>query len=262
LFVNLMFPALILWGLCDKSLKRWQVVLSLVAALGMLFAVVATYSRAGTALSGMCVIAALFKANLAGRTTRVRLVSVLVFLLVLGGGIKAADSIRKRVATAPKSSEQAREEFNAAAGQMVKNNFWGVGLNNFSAVLTANPDYNRFLQVMKGEKQSGVCHHIYWLTTAELGYPGLAAFVFMQLNFLWLALSKARGRRLENMLLFGLGVGAAACHLSGFLEWAFRITPVTQVCIITSAAMLGFRMQLEREAAHGVSPALSRARAA
>ena len=240
LYVNLLIPALLIWALADKRLKIWESMLSLIGSLGLVFCVVATYSRAGMALAGLSLLIALAATNMRGINPRAIIVSGVVIVLMMVGAAKATDSILKRVASAPKSSEEAREEFNAAAHAMLANHNAGIGLNNFSYVLTTETAYNRFLKVMKNETQAGVCHHIYNLTAAELGYPGLMLFVLLILSFCWTAVIWAfKSKVFESKLLFGLFLGALALHLQGFLEWGFRITPVMQMFAMTSAVIIG-----------------------
>lgn len=250
LFVNLIIPVLLIWALADKHLKLWESILSLVGSLGMVFCVIATYSRAGIALAGLCLLIALAATNLRGLNPRSLAVSAVVVVLILVGAAKATDSIVKRVKTAPKSSEEAREEFNAAAHQMLADHHTGVGLNNFSYILTTRTSYNRFLKVMKDEGQAGVCHHIYNLTAAELGYPGLTMFLILIFSFVWTALRWSfLSREFESKLLFGFFLGALALHIQGLLEWGFRITPVMQMFVMTSAMIIGLSRIVMRKRA-------------
>lgn len=238
LYLNLVMPALILWGLCDRRLSSRQVLLSSGVALGMLFSVAATFSRAGTALAVMALAGALTFANLRFRSVRVTVASLLVLLLMVAGAVKAAGSFIERIKSAPESSAGAREEFNYAAKLMLQDRLFGVGVNNFSYVLTNTPKYNEHIVIMANEEEAGVAHHIYLLTAAETGIPGLLVFLTVILRFWWLAGRAGwRARSLEGMLLLGLCLGATTLHLSGFLEWAFRITPVSYMFVVTSAVI-------------------------
>ena len=160
----------------------------------------------------------------------------LILAIMAIGGLKAADSIMYRFQNAPKSSEEARVEFNHAAHIMADDHVLGVGLNNFSYVLTVESRYNSHIRVMENEEQAGVCHHIYWLTAAEMGYGGLGLFLVLIGRFLWRAGRGAlRNRSFEDVLLVGSMMGFCTLHASGFLEWAFRITPVMYQFAIASA---------------------------
>ena len=123
---------------------------------------------------------------------------------------------------------------------------FGVGLNNFSRVLSDDARYNRYLGVMKNEAEAGVCHHIYRLTAAELGYGGLAIFVVLLLRFAGIALRWSwSSRTLEAALLAGQLLGFVALHLSGFFEWAFRITPVAQAFTIHCALVVALAARVQ-----------------
>jgi hypothetical protein len=257
LYLNLFLPVLVVWALSDRTVRRPEAMAMLAGALGMLFAVVATYSRAGMALAALTMVGAIAIANLKGRTRRASVASAVLAVLVLGGAAKAGGSIMHRIETAPKASEEARSEFNAAADRMAADHLLGVGLNSFSHVLTRDGRYNRFIGVMKDEAEAGVCHHIYRLTAAELGYGGLLAFVAVLLRFLWIAVRWSwTSRALEATLLGAQVLGFTALHLSGFLEWAFRITPVSQMFVIQCglAVALAARVQAQARARRRVTP--------
>jgi O-antigen ligase len=133
----------------------------------------------------------------------------------------------------------ARDEFNIAADKMAHDNIFGVGLNNFSHVLTITPKYNEHIEVMKNEEQAGVAHHIYLLTAAEMGYAGLLVFLVIIARFVFIAFRFFRSSKsIEGSLAFGIGLGFCALHASGFLEWALRITPVTYMFTIICGVLV------------------------
>jgi O-antigen ligase len=68
-----------------------------------------------------------------------------------------------------------------------------------------------------------------------MGWPGLLLFLVITGRFLWLALRRGwRLRTLEGSLLACLGIGFVTLHLSGFLEWGFRITPIFYLFLVMS----------------------------
>ena len=226
-YLNPIIPVLLIWALVEPRLGQLRRTLTLVAAFALLFAVQSTFSRAGLALAALGVLGALGVANLRAPSQRTAAVTAVVLLGMLLASLKTAPRIIERFLNAPPSSEAARDEFNHAASMMTSDHTFGVGLNQFSHVLTVSPRYNEHITVMANEEQAGVCHHIYWLTAAELGVPGLALFLLVIARFwrpafwgFW------RGRTLEAMLLGGFAMGHLALHVAGLLEWAFRITPV------------------------------------
>ncbi len=241
LFINLFLPALVLWGLCDSKLKGWQASLSVIASLGLIVASQSTFSRLGLMLSLGCFLLALVAGNIRARSRRVTIATVCAIVLVVIGGALAAKSIMDRVKNAPESSEEARLEFNMAAKKMAEDHPFGVGVNNFSRVLTADQRYNQYLSVMEDEEQAGVCHHIYNLTAAELGKGGLYVFAIILARFLLLPiLPVLRSRQFESLILIGLWLGTIALHISGFMEWVFRITPVTFLYAINCGLSAGY----------------------
>ena len=245
LFGNLMMPLLLLWGLGDRGMRQAWFLAALFGALGVVFAVLATQSRAGLALSGGALLTCLAVVNWRSRTSRVTLVSLLVFLAMVAGGFDAADTIINRVKTAPKSSAEAREEFNQAAAHMARDNLLGVGLNNFSHVLTYEDRYRQYIKVMANEKQAGVAHHMYWLTAAELGWTGLGLLLLVFLRFMWRAWRGfRRDRGLAGLVCLGLLLGHLCLHLSGFFEWALRISPVSYQFVVTAALISGLAAKI------------------
>lgn len=240
LFLNLVMPALLIWGLCDKNMPKRNSVLSIITSLLMVFSVLITYSRAGLALSVGATVFAILVANIRARSAKVTLVSIGVFIALCIGGALTMKSIQDRVKDAPESSEEARIEFNIAAKKMLLDHPLGVGINNFSAVLTKEGRYNGHITVMADEEQSGVCHHIYLLTCAELGYGGIAVFLLIILRWAWHALFYAfKSKEIEGLVLFGLLLGFLTLHISGLLEWVLRITPVTFLFVICGALATG-----------------------
>jgi len=236
LYANLILPVLLIWGLCDRELPLWKSVASIALSLGLLFAVICTFSRLGIALAGGCFAGAVLWANLRSSSIRVRVATMTLGLAMAAGLARVAGPILTRIETAPKASETARDEFNYAAQLMLRDYPFGVGLNNFSYVLTTHTAYREHFQAMKSEEQAGVCHHIYWLTAAETGYLGLALYLALVARFCWIALRGSwRNKSIYGTLLFGVLLGFGALQASGFFEWAFRVTPVMQLFVIQAA---------------------------
>jgi|JI10StandDraft_1071094.scaffolds.fasta_scaffold79404_3 hypothetical protein len=251
LYSNLVIPFLLMTAVSDRRLDRREALATLAAALGLVFSVVTTQSRAGTILSGGLVLGTLLVASWKAPSRRVTRVSWAVMLLLGVGGAMAADTIIRRFQEAPESSEQAREEFNAAALDMARDHPTGVGLNNFSRALTENEGYRSHLEVMKGEEQGGVAHHIYLLTAAEMGWYTLAVFV-LALGRFW-AVSLWSGfftKGLDGGIQLAFCFGATALHAQGTLEWGFRVTPIVYQFLILAGAAMAHAAGLRKAAAH------------
>lgn len=245
LFLNMMIPVLFIWNFADRELTRFKSILTFLAAFGMLFCVVATFSRAGTVFAGFSVFCVMFAGLLKWRSTRTYITVAIVLSLSLMGAVKVADSFIDRINNAPKSSKEAREEFNAAADAMMRDHFFGVGLNNFSLALTDKDEYKQFMVVMSNEEQAGVCHHIYRLMGAEMGKIGLFFFLLIMTRFTWICLyGFFSGKDLGAAVCFGIFSGFISLHLSGFFEWAFRLTPVMAAFAVMAA--LGSSLALRK----------------
>ncbi|MEW6754361.1 MAG: O-antigen ligase family protein [Candidatus Latescibacterota bacterium] len=250
-FLMLVIPLLLVWALCDRDLSLRQVGVSLLSVLGMLLAIVSTLSRAGMGLAILGVLGGLFVANVMGRTRRAWFISLGIGLILLAGAAKAADTVLERFRDAPEASATARREFNRSAALMLERYPLGVGLNNFSRVLTAEPDLRAHFVAMVNEDPAGVVHHIYWLMLAETGHLGLALFLIVQVRFAWVALREGvRGRTLEALLLLGLFIGFAATAAVGLLEWTLRISPVAYLYMVSAGvvAAWGHRCRVLRPA--------------
>lgn len=240
-FLHQLSPVLLAWTLGDRNLPRWRTGLAIVSVLFMLVAVVTTQSRAGmvVALGGL-VGALILTAR--RRPSRDVGIAALLLVVVVGIGLAVAmDTIVDRFVNAPESSEQAREEFNVAARQMAGDHAFGIGINNFSWVLTNEADYREHIVVTQTEEEAGVAHHIYLLTAAELGYPGLIAMLLVLGVLLLFALRLffADRKGIAGLIAGAIAIGAIALHVTGFIEWVFRITPTAYIYIIMSSIAVG-----------------------
>ncbi|MBP9947276.1 MAG: O-antigen ligase family protein [Vicinamibacteria bacterium] len=250
LYANLVIPFLLLSAVSDRRLGRREALLTLAAALGLVFSVVTTQSRAGTLLAGGLVLGTLFTARLKAPSSRVNRVTLGVLAILIVGGAMVADTIIRRFEEAPESSEEARNEFNAAARDMARDHRFGVGLNNFSKALTDNDGYRAHLVVMKNEEQGGVAHHIYLLTAAEMGWSALAFFLLVLGRFWWIPIiAGLRTRGFDGGLQLSVAFGMTALHAQGFFEWGFRVTPIAcQFLILAAAGMAQARGLRKRRA--------------
>lgn len=255
MYCALILPPLYLWASCRPGLPRWQSVLGSAGCLGMMFCVLATQSRAGLLLVGghlgLSVAISLVRGIHLPKTQRRRIKKLAAVIAILGllGGLKALNTIITRFKTAPEQSEQAREEFNLAAKLMLQDRPWGgVGINNFSYVLTREARYNGHIVVMANEEQAGVAHHIYKLTAAELGYPGIICFVGLWFLAWWRPLRVGlRGREFESVFLLGFPLGFETLYVIGLLEWAYRLSPVIYLFTIQAGLAAGLAEQLESQ---------------
>jgi len=246
LYVNLAAAPILAWILGDAKLKRLEFLISFAAVGSSLVAILATQSRLGIVLAGMSVGGALIWSNFGPATRRARAAAIVFVMAATVGGLMVMDTLIDRFLNAPESSAEAREEFNIAAEEMAKDELFGVGLNNFPITMTRIEKYRAQVEVMANEEESGVAHHLYLLTAAETGYPGLlfliAVFASIMLWYLRFLLKK---RTKEEKLalgflpqvVWGALFGQVALFTSCFFEWAFRITPVISQYFIVSGAI-------------------------
>lgn len=236
-YLLLIMPMLMAWVLYGERLALWQRAISVIAVLGGAFSIAATMSRFGLAMMGLTMILVVGRLILA-KPTRINLGFVGVLTAILSvGATMALDNYIDRFLNAPKESAESRDEFNVAADKMARDRVFGIGINCFSQVMTVKHRYHAHIKHMAYEASAGVCHHIYRLTMAELGYIGLAAFMLILTRFFVPMAWQVSGaiRSLEQALLYGLVIGFFALHGIGLFEWVFRLTPVGNMFLITSA---------------------------
>lgn len=148
--------------------------------------------------------------------------------IVAGGALallKSMDTIINRFVNAPKESELARKLFNQAARAMAEEHPFGVGINMYSFVLDHGGYADRFT-IEPGDR-NGIAHHIYWLTSAELGYVGVTAYVLVLLSVLVAAARLALRKGVEGELGVGILAGLSVTYLQGFAEWIARQTTMS-----------------------------------
>ncbi len=228
--------AIMVWVLTDSELKSIPFFIALTSGLGMTVAILATGSRTGILTAAGSLVAALIIANFRKKSTRIKYTTIFLALCMVAGGLVVIDTVIDRFLNAPEESEEARNEFEIAAIMMADDYTTGVGLNQYSEVLTVNEDYRQHITVMKNEEQAGVAHHIYLLTAAEMGWWGM--YIFMFLIFLFLLSMFVNGiswKSMEQRLLLALVVGFAAVFAIGMYEWVLRQSPVLYQLTVASA---------------------------
>ena len=226
-FTLIILCALLVWGIRENRLPLAEQLLVLAAALGLVFSVFATSSRTGMLTAAGSVVCALGIANIRGSNRRSRRAALVIGIFLAAGTVMVLDTLIYRFLFAPKESAEARNEFEIAAEMMADDHRYGVGLNQYSEVLTMEKRYHDHIEVMGNEEQAGVAHHIYLLTAAEMGYVGLYGFMLiiglLLVSMLW------QGFRFScttDRLLLGLGVGFCVLYAIGLYEWAFRQSTV------------------------------------
>mgnify|MGYP000875007674 FL=1 len=226
LFINLLLPVAFIASMKSSDRKPLEPVLLFLSAMALLATALFTYSRATIVLGSINAAAMIGYARLRVKSRYSGYISTAFAIFALIGAGMAAPSLVNRFKNAPKSSHEAREEFNIAAKMMADDLPTGVGYNCFSHALT-NSQYRDHIKIMKNEQQAGVAHHIYWLNFSELGYWGGATYIILIIGFevLFFRFS-LRGSRDSHLILFGIASGFLTLHLQGLLEWATRTPPL------------------------------------
>ena len=144
------------------------------------------------------------------------------------GTLKFTDTLFQRLRDAPPASGETREEFNLCAVEMARELPLGVGINNYVYAINNTPYGAQAPAYADGTKDAGVCHHIYLLTAAEMGYVGLFFFVLMIGAVQFRAFQIVRHARDPLLKAYAVGcfVGLFSLHLQGLLEWVLRQTNV------------------------------------
>ncbi|MDC7244407.1 MAG: O-antigen ligase family protein [Sphaerochaetaceae bacterium] len=228
--------AMMVWVLTDTELRRMHFLIPLGATLGMTVAIISTGSRTGILTAAGSLVAALVISNFRLKNTRIKFTTIFLMVCMILGGLMVIDTVIDRFLNAPEESEEARNEFEIAAVMMADDHNFGVGLNQYSQVLTVTEEYRKHITVMKYEEQAGVAHHIYLLTAAEMGYWGMYFFIFIIISFIFsMFLNGISWKSMEQRLLLALVVGFAAVFAIGLYEWVLRQSPVLYQLVVASA---------------------------
>lgn len=236
IYLIMTLPLVLAWILHGRYLNKTKTMISLVGLAGMCVCILATQSRAGLILMGCALVAVMFRMVPFRISIRKLGLSSIFLILVAAGLAKALPTIIQRFKEAPESSEQAREEFNMAAELMAHDHFFGVGYNMFSHTMTHYERYKQFSAVMLNEENAGVCHHIYFLTAAEMGFIGLASFILVMVAIHIRLMLRFWGKTtFERAVVVAVCIGLTMVHVIGLLEWCFRLTPQTNMFMLVSA---------------------------
>ncbi len=149
----------------------------------------------------------------------------------------SARTILLRFETAPVESLRAREIFVDAAQRMAMDHPLGVGINMYSQVLSTS-EYSAVLGIDKADR-GGIAHHIYWLTAAEVGFVGLAAFLFLLGAVYLAALRGATRPGLRGEIALGIVVGLTVTYVQGTAEWILRQSTMSYAFWLFAAIVVG-----------------------
>lgn len=261
MYTNLIIPSLLAVFMTSYFTARARAAFGTAIFLGFI-SVLFTKSRAAmliapAALATVGMISLLLRPT--ARKNTVLIIGLAVGIVV---GSMALPRLINRFASAPKESAETRVHFNHAAQAMARENFFGVGINQYSNALEKThyywyvysdmedvEDQDGFRETVKGRSRLGTAHHIYWLYASETGYIGLAVFllhclIFWLRNF-WLFIREKD--ELFRSIYLGLLVSTSMHHLHGFLEWIFRQTEVQFLFFILMGTMVAMSQIRQKE---------------
>jgi len=253
---NLLIP--ISFSIVLSSKKSWESALHTVALYCGVLCVIFTKSRGGLAM--MAVAFAGVLANSFFCKITLKKGAVLGFFMIgatITGAI-AAPRLIARFQNADPSSHEARARFNIAAKHMAKDHFFGIGLNCYPYILGCSKYYydvypefvDEWQPIGHATSRLGVCHHVYNLVMAEMGYIGLILFLLMIGYYFFISLIPAvlpkRPNELPNAVAIGLVSGAMTLHAQGLLEWIWFQGQMMKVYFLLCAVVLAC-YRLDRE---------------
>jgi O-antigen ligase len=173
------------------------------AALIIVAATAATYSR-GALVGAIAMLAyALYSRTIRARAAVFALVALAAVgvIVAVAFGPRIAASISAKSSVAQQNVDERLLRWRVAAQMTADNPVLGLGPAGFRENFDRYVDYN----VPDPTHQLDVAHEMYLETSAEIGLPGLVAFVAM-MAFGFTAARRARGPSRTGALAAGLGV--------------------------------------------------------
>ena len=245
----------------SRSFNRSEGKKTLIFILGFILAsitLVRSYSRGallcypiGALLTLLC---SLFWGGRSPHKTRYFLFLMPVILI---GALLAIPKIVDRFEKAPESSGKTRKQFVKAAAKMMKDKTWcGVGLNNWSILISPpyhytehrdqtsiihNEDNAIVETVYKDDFGGGIVETIYLLVGAECGIPCLVALL-LWFGYYWISTIRLMKllRRTEYFYLPAGFFGAlTAIFLQSALEWVLK-QQINFIWLVTMFAIISF----------------------
>jgi hypothetical protein len=169
--------------------------------------------------------------------------------------VKASGSIYSRFENPGEAAgTELRLQLIDVSAQMLRDHPLGVGINQFSLAAEIEGYAER---VGTMERPAPTVHHIYWLTAAELGYPGIVGFVVLMLAPVSLAFRTGFGAPREDVrgdLALGLGTGLLFMCVHGFLEAIWRQTPGGYIFWQATSIVAALARELRERTRAGTMP--------
>ncbi|WP_182085897.1 O-antigen ligase family protein [Aureimonas sp. ME7] len=165
-------------------------------------------------------------------------------LVLVVAGPLAYSTLENRFHAAPLREDvyDERAAFAASAKAIVADHPFGVGTNHYVHI-ARDEGYSYRAGVARGSRESLV-HNAFWLTAAEAGWFGMAAFIAMLATPLVTALVvgwRVRGT-FGGHLIFGLGLSLVPVYLQSLYEWVIYAREVQYVLFTTMGMTFGLAL--------------------
>lgn len=216
----------------------------LVCGAGLL-TIILTISRSSLAafvLSSLIVVVVSLCKYLTKRNLLFTLLALCIGILV---GAKSYDSLTERFFQEQSTRDDfdLRSSLNKSAMLMGLDHPFGVGLGNFHYW-----SMTKYGDIANTERIT-MCHNIWFLTFAELGFPGLVVFICFWLRYyqiLLFSLGKAWWRydRFAFPILLGAFSSMFLLQVQNLFHFSFRFTPVFFLSHIIIAASVRIYLEL------------------
>jgi O-antigen ligase len=151
----------------------------------------------------------------------------------------ALSSLGERFAVEPLTAYDERAALVSASAMMLADRPMGVGANNFVIVNNTGGYAVRADVDLAG--RSALVHNIYWLTLAEMGYPGLVALLLLLSSPLTVALRCSwRNPRDQRVgLMIGLATALLIIYIHSYFEWVFFTIQIQYLFATTVGLIAG-----------------------
>ncbi|MBS2022128.1 MAG: hypothetical protein JST92_06930 [Deltaproteobacteria bacterium] len=233
---------------------------SAAAALGLVLGVLVTVSRAGLATLGLELIGMMFAFGSLRFTWRKVVVGSLALVISLGAAWKLAGAYAARFEREGGLAREFENEDNSGRGRyytlammMAADHPWGVGLNNWSYVVTnryglaiglvyapyvgvdERPPVRRVENV--DNQQAPPAHSLSAITLGETGWLGLGLLALLWYGYFSMGAAFLRGRTSALVSRVGVGVffSVFAAFMQSISEWELRQTPLVLISMILFA---------------------------
>jgi len=272
MYLCLVGPVLV--AAASSSLPKMLRVLACVAVAASALGCVLTVSRAGVPIFALVMLGATACCVSWRVTPRKLFATAFIVLCVAGLSFKTWDSLSERYAEASFKDEylddqqEGRGYYLRLAKAIVTDQFFGVGLNNWSfwvskkyGAIVGRPydDYDD-LHTNKPDDETidelvwaAPAHNLAALTVGELGVPGLILFALLWGRWFILATPFLFRRSAGAMSRLGIGIffGLGGIFLQSLTEWTFRQSHIflTFNILIGTLASLCHEKRLEQKRA-------------